>query len=262
MNMKSPSELMDYLLNVCTEKGNKCIMKLAILGFMAGIFIAFGAVGSIIASSTLAKTDPGLAKFVAGAVFPVGLMFVLLTGVELFTSNCMLVVAVINKNIRLTQLLKNWFLVYSFNFLGCLFVAYITIETHNFNDDAMAYITKLAQYKGTAPAHYLFLKGILCNVMVCGSVLMAYCAKDVIGKLFAAWFPIMLFVVLGYDHCVANMLYFMAAKLGGVDLSFAQIGYNLFYVTLGNIVGGSVFMAIPMYLTHYNKKSCGTTICE
>lgn len=262
MNMKNPSELMDYLLNVCTEKGNKCIMKLVMLGFMAGMFIALGAVGSIVASSTLAKTDPGLGKFVAGAVFPVGLMCVLLTGAELFTSNCMLVVAVINKNITMEQLLKNWLIVYSSNFIGCLFVAFITILTHNFNDDALTYITKLAVYKVTAPAHYLFLKGILCNVMVCGSVLMAYCAKDVVGKLFAAWFPIMLFVVLGYDHCVANMLYFMAAKFGGADISFAQIGYNLFFVTLGNIVGGTVFMSIPMYIAHYKKKGCGTTICD
>lgn len=262
MNMKSPSEMMDYLLNVCTEKGNKCVMKLAILGFMAGIFIAFGATGSIIASSTLAKTDPGLGKFVAGAVFPVGLMFVLLTGVELFTSNCMLVVAVINKNIKLKQLLKNWVIVYSTNFLGCLFVAAITVVSHNFNDDALKYVEKLALYKVHAPAFVLFIKAILCNIMVCGSVLMAYSAKDVTGKLLAAWFPIMLFVILGYDHCVANMLYFMAAKFGGADISFAQIGYNLFFVTLGNIVGGTVFMSIPMYIAHYKKKGCGTTICD
>lgn len=254
MNMKSPSEVVDYLLGACTEKGNKCIGKLIILGFMAGMAIALGAVGSIVASSTLAKTDAGLAKFIAGTVFPVGLMMVLILGFELFTSNCMLVVAVINKNISISQLIKNWSFVYFFNFVGCTFIAYITIVTHNFNDDAMLYLSKLVTYKVSAPAYYLFLKAILCNVLVCGAVLMSYSAKDVIGKLFGTWFPIMLFIVLGYDHCVANMLYFMAAKFGGVAISFADISYNLFYVTLGNIVGGTVFVAIPLYLGHYKKK--------
>lgn len=262
MNMKNPSELMDYLLDVCTDKGNKCKLKLAILGFMAGMFIAFGAVGSIIASSTLAKTNQGLGKLVAGAVFPVGLILVLLLGVELFTSNCMLVVAVINKNINIKQLLKNWLIVYSFNFLGSLFVAAITIASHNFNDDALEYVSKLAIYKGTAPALVLFIKAILCNVLVCGAVLLAYCAKDVTGKILAAWFPIMLFTILGYDHCVANMLYFLAAKLGGADVSSMQIAYNLFFVTLGNIVGGTVFMSIPMYITYKKNKNCGANSCK
>lgn len=262
MNMKSPSEVLDYLLAVCTEKGNKCIYKLGLLGFLAGMFIALGAVGSIIASSTLAKTNAGLTKLVAGAVFPVGLIMVVLLGVELFTSNCMLVVAVINKNISIKQLLKNWIIVYIFNFIGGIFVAYITIETHNFNEDSLMYLEKLALYKVNAPAYSLFLKGILCNVLVCGAVLLAYCAKDVIGKIFGAWFPIMLFIILGYDHCVANMLYLSAAKMAGVDISFSGIAYNLFYATMGNIVGGAFFMALPLYLTHYNKKACGIKVCE
>ncbi|MDO4690659.1 MAG: formate/nitrite transporter family protein [Fusobacterium sp.] len=262
MNMKNPSELMDYLLSVCTEKGNKCIYKLGLLGFLAGIFIAFGAVGSIVASSSLVKTNAGLAKFVAGAVFPVGLIMVVLLGVELFTSNCMLAVAVINKNITIRQLLKNWLIVYIFNFLGGVFIAYITIETHNFNEDSLLYLEKLALYKVSAPAYSLFLKGILCNVLVCGAVLLTYCAKDVIGKIFAAWFPIMLFIILGYDHCVANMLYLSAAKMAGIAITYSDIAYNLFFATTGNIVGGAFFIALPLYLTHHNKKSCGLTICE
>lgn len=130
MNIKSPNEVLDYLIDVSTEKGNKSVRKLEVLGFMAGMFIGFGAVGSIIASSTLAKTNPGLAKFVAGAVFPVGLILVLLLGVELFTSNCMLVVAVISKRMPLKKLLKNWITVYTANFLGITFVSFLTILTH------------------------------------------------------------------------------------------------------------------------------------
>ena len=255
MNMKSPSEVVDYLLSVCTEKGNKCIYKLGILGFLAGMFIALGAVGSIIASSTLAKTNAGLAKLVAGAVFPVGLIMVVLLGVELFTSNCMLTVAVINKNITMKQLLKNWIIVYIFNFIGGLFVAYITIETHNFNEDSLLYLEKLATYKVNISAYHLILKGIFCNILVCGAVLLTYSAKDVIGKIFAAWFPIMLFIILGYDHCVANMLYLSAAKMAGMNISFGGIAYNLFFATIGNIIGGAFFMALPLYLAYYNKKS-------
>lgn len=255
MNMKSPSEVVEYLLGACTEKGNKCVHKLMILGFMAGMFIALGAVGSIIASSTLYKVNQGLGKFVAGAVFPVGLMMVLLLGAELFTSNCMLVVAVLSRDITIKQLLKNWITVYSFNFLGGLFIAVITIVTHNFNDDALEYLAKLSFYKVTAPAHILFLKGILCNVLVCGGVLLAYAAKDVVGKIFAAWFSIMLFIILGYDHCIANMLYLTAAKLAGFGITISGIAYNLFFVTLGNIVGGTLFMSIPLYAAYHKVDS-------
>ncbi len=251
--MKTPSEVLDYLIDVSTEKGNKSFRKLEVLGFMSGMFIAFGAVGSIIASSTVAAANPGLGKLIAGAVFPVGLMMVLLLGVELFTSNCMLVVAVISKRMPLKKLLKNWITVYTSNFLGVIFVAFITILTHNFNEDALAFLEKLAIYKIQAPAHHLFLKGILCNVLVCGGVLMAYAARDAAGKVFAAWFSIMLFTILGYDHCIANMLYLTAAKFAGFAVPVSGIVYNLFFVTLGNIVGGTVFMAIPFYFSNRKK---------
>ena len=254
MNIKSPNEVLDYLIDVSTEKGNKSVRKLEVLGFIAGMFIGFGAVGSIIASSTLAKTNPGLAKFVAGAVFPVGLILVLLLGVELFTSNCMLIVAVISKRMPLKKLLKNWITVYTANFLGITFVSFLTILTHNFNNDALVFLEKLALYKISAPAYELFLKGILCNVLVCGGVLMAYAAKDAAGKIFAAWFSIMLFTILGYDHCIANMLYLTAAKFAGFAVPVSGIVYNLFFVTLGNIVGGTLFMAIPFYLSNRRKK--------
>lgn len=252
MNMKSPSEIVDYLLGVSIEKGNKSIYKLSLLGFLAGMFIALGAVGSIISSSTLAKTNAGLGKLVAGAVFPVGLIMVVLLGVELFTSNCMLVIATINKSITIKQLFKNWIFVYFFNFLGGIFIAYITIQTHNFNEDSLLYLEKLATYKINTSAYNLFLKGILCNVLVCGAVLLTYSAKDVIGKIFAAWFPIMLFIILGYDHCVANMLYLSAAKIAGMEISNMGIVYNLFFATLGNIIGG-ILISLPLYLCYYKK---------
>ncbi len=251
--MKSPSEVLDYLIDVSTEKGNKSFKKLEVLGFMSGMFIAFGAVGSIIASAAIAAKNPGLGKLVAGVVFPVGLMMVLLLGVELFTSNCMLIVAVISKRMPLKKLLKNWITVYTSNFIGVTFVSFITIMTHNFNSDALSFLEKLATYKIHAPAHHLFLKGILCNVLVCGGVLMAYASKDVAGKVFAAWFSIMLFTILGYDHCIANMLYLTAAKFAGFAIPVSGIVYNLFFVTLGNIVGGTVFMAIPFYFSNRRK---------
>lgn len=251
MNMKRPKEAIKAILDVYTEKTTKTWYRIATLAFMAGMFIALGAVGSIIASSTLAKSNIGLAKFIAATIFPVGLMLVLLTGTELFTSNCMLILPVLDKRITVKDMFKNLIIVYFFNFLGCLFIGFITAFTHNFDSDAIAFLVKLDQAKITTSASSLFAKGILCNVLVCGSVILAYSAEDVTGRLFSAWFPIMLFVVLGYDHSIANMLYFMAAKLSGLNLTISQVIYNLFYVTLGNFVGGTLFMSIPLYFAHY-----------
>lgn len=253
VNYKSPSEIIDYLIDVGIDKANKSFIKLLLLGFLAGSFIALGAVGNIIVSSSLIKVDVGAAKFLGASVFPVGLLMVVLLGAELFTSNCMLSVALIDKKISLFKLLRNWTFVYIFNFLGSIFIAYITIKTHNFNGNSLELLENIVEHKVHTSAYLIFLKGILCNVLVCGGVLLAYSAKDVIGKIWGIWFPIMLFIVLGYDHCVANMFYLSAAKYADIGITFSGIFHNLLYATLGNIFGGAILMGLSLYYAHHKK---------
>lgn len=249
---KTPSELVDYILKVGIEKATKPFFNLVILGIFGGAFIAFGGAGNIITGSTLVKIDPGLAKFFGACVFPVGLIMVVILGSELFTSNCLMAVAYINRKISLFQFLRNIIVVYFFNYVGSFIVTYITVKGGNFNSDSLNYLQDLTFHKVHSSAYELFIKGILCNILVCGAVLLSYTSKDTIGKLIGVWFPIMLFVLIGYDHSIANMFYLTATKL--IDSSFqtSLIFYNLFYVTIGNFVGG-VVIGLALYVCYYKK---------
>ena len=203
---KTPPELVDYIIKVGIDKATKPLFKLMLLGIFGGAFIALGGAGNIISSSTLVKTDPGLAKFLGAAVFPVGLILVVTLGAELFTSNCLLSLAYVNKKITLIQVIRNLVIVYLFNYVGSFIVAYITVKGGSFNPDSVG-----------------------------------------------AWLPIMLFVLIGYDHSIANMFYLTATKLVNPSLfGISSILYNLFYVTIGNILGG-LAIGLPLYFSYYKK---------
>ena len=250
---KTPTELVDYIIKVGIDKATKPLFKLMLLGIFGGAFIALGGAGNIISSSTLVKTDPGFAKFLGASVFPVGLILVVTLGAELFTSNCLLSVAFVNKKISFTQMIRNLVTVYLFNYVGSFIVAYITVKGGSFNADSLAYLQNMATHKVDASAYSLFIKGILCNVLVCGAVIQSYTSRDTIGKLVGAWLPIMLFVLIGYDHSIANMFYLTAAKLADSSLfGVSGILYNLFYVTLGNILG-ALAIGLPLYFSYYKK---------
>ena len=112
--------------------------------------------------------------------------------------------------------------------LEVFIVAYITVKGGSFNADSLAYLQNIATHKVDASAYALFIKGILCNVLVCGAVIQSYTSRDTIGKLVGAWLPIMLFVLIGYDHSIANMFYLTATKLVNPSLfGISSILYNL-----------------------------------
>lgn len=247
--MKETPELVEYLVHKSIKKANSKILKLGILAFMAGVLIALGSVGNIVASGDLYKIDKGLAKFVGATVFPVGLIVIVLLGYELFTSNCMIISAVFDKKIKYIKYFKNILLVLFFNFLGCLFIAYITVRTHTFSQPDRDLLFSMAEHKVHATAYEIFLKGILCNILVCGATLIAYGSKNTIGKILGIWFPIMLFIVLGYDHIVANMLYLPAAYMSGAKISILEILHNFLYAGFGNFVGGVLFITVPLFIS-------------
>ncbi len=246
--MKETKELVDYVVHKSEIKANKKLLKLALLAFMAGAMIALGAVGNVIVSADMMATNAGLAKFFGASVFPVGLIVIILLGYELFTSNCMVISAAYEKKISYFAFFKNIILVLFFNFLGCLFIAYITAQTHGLSAMGQKVLFSIAEHKVHAGSYDIFLKGILCNILVCGAALLAYVSQDGISKIFGIWFPIMLFIVLGYDHIVANMLYLPAAYMLGAKISLAEIGHNFLFAGLGNFVGGAFFTITPLYI--------------
>lgn len=130
-NYKKPNEIVEYTIHAGLGKVNRETLTLIFLGFLGGAFIAFGAVGNILVGATLRNIDGGLAKFLGAAVFPVGLIMIVILGAELFTSNCLISMAVYDKQTTVAKMLRNWIIVYFSNLVGAVFIAAITVKTHS-----------------------------------------------------------------------------------------------------------------------------------
>jgi formate/nitrite transporter len=251
-----------------------------VLGMLAGVYIGFGGILSTLVSHDAAKfVGFGLSKFFGGAVFSVGLMLVIIAGAELFTGNNLIMASVLGGYTRMSKLLRNWIIVYIANFLGSILLAGIVYGSGIWKFNGMAVgVTALniANVKVTIPFWEAFFRAVGCNWLVCLAVWMALSSRDVTGKIFAIFFPIMAFVALGFEHSVANMYFIplgiflngtvIATKAAEIaqaanttlDLSNLTWGgfifKNLIIVTIGNIVGGSGFVA-SLYWSVYQRKT-------
>lgn len=245
MAFKTPHEIAIAALLSGKAKTELGWHRLLILGFLAGAYIAFGSQLAVtVAAGTLL---PGLQKLIFGAVFPVGLMLVVIAGSELFTGNCMVpTIACLNKQAKWAGLAKNWLGSYIGNFAGGLFVAYFLATATGLllNEPWRSYISSIAQAKCSLTFVEAFWRGVGCNWLVCLAVWLAIGSENIVGKVFAIQFPIMAFVALGFEHSVANMFFVPAAIFATNAVSWgAFLINNLFPVTLGNIVGGGLFVA-------------------
>ncbi|MDD5949054.1 MAG: formate/nitrite transporter family protein, partial [Lachnospiraceae bacterium] len=214
MGTKKIGDLITDNMLVYEGKAKQSFMKLCILGMLAGAFIAMGASSSSAAVYGIANT--GLAKTLAGAIFPVGLMFVVLIGAELFTGDCLMVFGVFEKRVKLLDMVRVLAVVFVCNLLGaCVIVVLVNrCGQLDYGNGALAAATiKTAYTKMNLGFMKAFFSGIMCNILVCLAVLLAGVCQDAIGKIFACFFPIWAFVVGGYEHCVANMYYIPAGLL-------------------------------------------------
>ncbi|KAI0644630.1 Formate/nitrite transporter [Trametes meyenii] len=218
----------------------------------AGVMLSFGGLLSEIVSGGsggINQSNPGLVKFFGGAVFPVGLIMIVLQGQELLTSNMMIYpMACIKGAVPWWGLAYNWIIVTFGNLCGSLFFASVltkytgVISTPPYN----AYAVTFAMHKASEPEwHQIFLRGIGCNWLVCVAVWQGAGARDTVSKIVALWVPIMIFVTCGYDHVVANMFSVPLGILFGADLTVAEyIRKSLIAAYLGNIVG-ALLVALP-----------------
>jgi formate/nitrite transporter len=281
MEARTPAQILEYTGDAALTKALRGKPGQWILSFFAGVFIAFASEGSNMAAFNLfANPDTyGLGKVLAGAVFGTGLMLVLIAGGELFTGNTLMIVGVLDRKIKISQMLSNWLVVYLGNFIGSLFIAYMMNQSGLFNSGNAVLggqTIKIAAYKTALPFHSAFFLGIMCNWLVCLAVWVSFAAKDVMGKMFACFFIIGLFITSGFEHSVANMYYIPAGILAKANpiwveaahLSSEQLANlnwltfvvkNLIPVTLGNIVGGSVMVG-GLYWVALKKKPAPASV--
>ena len=273
--MNNPKEIIEANMNGAVNKANLPLARMIVLGLMAGMFIALG--GAISNTAVHDIANVGLARTLAGVIFPVGLLMIILVGGELFTGNCLMIMATMNKRIKVSGLIRNLVIVYFSNLIGSLIIDVLIFYSGNldYTGGALcAYTIKVALGKVNITPGKAVVSGILCNFLVCMAILMAGSAKDVIGKIFATWFPIFAFVIGGFEHIVANMFYIptgilaatnpdyvaKAEELYGItadQLSALDLGgllHNFIPVTIGNILGGMIFIGCTLYFIHYGSE--------
>lgn len=263
MQHLKPNEILDVIKKSAVTKANLRLGQMIVLSLLAGSFIALAGYGASVVNYHF-LFDPetiGIARASGGLIFTTGLLMVVLAGGELFTGNCLMVTALPDKKIRITSMFQNWIIVYIGNFIGSIFIAFLINYTGLLNAGdglLLKSVINTAVLKLGYDFGQAFILGMLCNFLVCIAVWMSTGADSTIGKIFAIFFPIWLFVTAGFEHSVANM-YFVPVAIfadggatSGIDFSHFFIN-NLLPVTLGNIVGGVVFVAAS-YSYAFSKK--------
>lgn len=272
-NSLTPAEIANKAEEIAVDKACLSIGKMTLLGFLAGAYIAFGAVFSSISVTGMSGVWPyGVTRIFAGLTFSLGLILVVIAGAELFTGNNLMLLAVLRKKITLKALLRNWIVVYLANFLGSITVALMVIGSKLYladNGELGKTMLSIANSKSGESFWPAFILGILCNILVCLAVWMSYSARTTGGKILAIIFPITAFIAAGFEHSVANMyILSLGLLLQKIDPSFVTglgtvfthltlsnaLINNLLPVTLGNIIGGAGFVA-GIYAAIYNKVS-------
>ena len=273
--MLSPAETFAANMNTQAAKAKMPLWRLIQLGIMAGAFIALGAAGSNVVMHSISNV--GLARLAGGCVFPVGLMMIVFVGGELFTGDCLMGNACFAKKCSVLDVVRLLVVVWFANFVGSLMIAYLVYFSGQLgytNGLLGAFTIKVGLGKATMAPGAALASGILCNIFVCGAVLLANASKSAAGKIWGIFFPIMIFVVSGYEHCVANMYYIPAAILAAGNPNYVGIATETYglsadaiaqgltwknfflhsspWVTLGNIIGGMVVMGL-VYFVAYRK---------
>lgn len=244
--MLSPNEMAKATVGVGKYKTSKKNSIVFLSAVLAGMFIGFGYIGYLIVSGVIA--DPGIGKVLGAAVFPVGLMFVLIAGADLFTGNTLITMAWFTKDITFKDVVKNLSIVWLGNLVGALALVLVMYASNTFSGSVAEGVIHLAEKKAHLNLVELLTRGTLANVIVAVAVFMTYAAKDVAGKVLISWFPIWLFVITGFEHSIANMFVMPIGKLLGADITWAQIAGNIIPVTIGNVIGGVIITSAYYFL--------------
>jgi len=257
----APKEIADRVETIGVAKARLPLIAQVALGVLAGGFIGLGALYFTLVTSDV-NLSFAVSRVLGGVSFSLGLILVVAAGAELFTGNNLLVLAWASQRITTRELLTNWLVIYCANLAGALgLVALVWLSNHwQMNGSAVGIqAVKIAAAKASLPFWDAFLKGILCNILVCLAVWLALAGRSIVDKICAIVFPVSAFVAAGFEHSIANMYFIPLGVLlkenlavtGAENLSWLALGTNLVPVTLGNIVGGGVMVALVYHLVYH-----------
>jgi formate/nitrite transporter len=258
-----------------TAKAGRDAVALIILGMLAGAFIAFGAIFMTIVMTGTGDFPWGVSRLLAGIVFSLGLILVIVGGAELFTGDSLMIVACASRRITLAALLRAWCLVYLGNIIGALGTALLVYLAgqHGFGGGAVGKTAlAIASAKAALPTIQLFFLAVLCNVLVCLAVWMSFGARSTADKVLVIVPPVAAFVAAGFEHSIANLYllpYGLAIKAWAgpefwtaigqtaVDfpsLTFSTSLHNIVVATIGNLVGGSLMVGGVYWFVHLRRR--------
>ncbi len=257
--MHSPLEIAKNFVEIGIAKVRLSVWKMIILGFLAGAFIGFAGIAATTASATV--DNPAVGRLLSACVFPAGMAMVLVAGSELFTGNNLIILSVLERKVKIREMLKNWLFVFIGNFLGAAFVAVLVVYGHTpdlFDNRLAEKIVATANLRVEQSFSEAFIRGILCNILVCIAVWAAFAAKKVSGKLMMSFWPVMVFVLCGFEHSIADIYFGVAGILTAAEYGIVAEGLNwgnfllknLLPVTLGNIVGGAGVVGFGYWLVY------------
>ncbi len=249
-----PAKIALLVESVGVGKAHLPVMQMFVLAILAGAFIGFGA-AAYTAVMTGADASFGPSRLLGGLVFSLGLILVIVGGAELFTGNALMIMAAVERKITLRRMLRSWGIVYLGNFVGAAGLA-VVFGFSGLLEGAMgATATAIPEIKASLLPMEAFIRGALCNMLVCLAIWLTFAARSAAGKILGILWPISAFVLLGLEHSVANMYFFHQGWMVGSNVTISDALSNLVWVTLGNIAGGAGGVALAYRFAFLSARS-------
>lgn len=249
-----PAKIALLVESVGVGKAHLPVMQMFVLAILAGAFIGFGA-AAYTAVMTGADASFGPSRLLGGLVFSLGLILVIVGGAELFTGNALMIMAAVERKITLRRMLRSWGIVYLGNFVGAAGLA-VVFGFSGLLEGAMgATATAIPEIKASLLPMEAFIRGALCNMLVCLAIWLTFAARSAAGKILGILWPISAFVLLGLEHSVANMYFFHQGWMVGSNVTISDALSNLVWVSLGNIAGGAGGVALAYRFAFLSARS-------
>ncbi|KAJ3452942.1 formate transporter 1-related [Anaeramoeba flamelloides] len=259
--MKTGKESLYEIIEIGYEKSKKGFLHLSLSSLVGGIYIGFTCLIFLMTvggSPTIRESDPGLGKFLGGVVTPVGFIIAFICGSDHFTDGLLYTIPpLFSKRTNILSVFSNWGITFLFNLFGAFLCAWLFSYQSNLldNDPVNSFAKAYLSCEANSSIWGLFLKGVGGAYLACLGFYLAVAAQDILSKIFGLWFPLMAMGSLGMKHATMSMYYLPLALLINAPNSsfFKYFWHNLLPISIGNIIGGTFFVATIYYYLYYQK---------